>query len=69
MFTCASPPCRRPTITSANRNSFSVIPAAFIRLPTKMNTGTATSGRNAGAERAIGYTTESSPTASARESQ
>ena len=45
MFTCASPPYSRLTSTSANRKSFSVIPAAFIRLPTKMNTGTATSGK------------------------
>jgi hypothetical protein len=45
MFTCASPPCSRAASTLAKRKMRSVMPARFIRLPTKMNTGTATSGK------------------------
>ena len=45
MFTCASPPGSRPTSVSAKRKMRSVMPAEFIRLPTKMKIGTATNGK------------------------
>ena len=49
MFTCASPPGTRPTSVSANLKIRSVTPAWFIRLPTKMKTGTATRGKESSA--------------------
>ena len=41
MLTCARPPGNRPTRVSANLNMRLVTPEEFIRLPTKMKTGTA----------------------------
>ena len=49
MLTCARPPGARPTSVSANRKMRSVMPAEFIRLPTKMKIGTATSGKESSA--------------------
>src|SRR5688572_26147306 len=42
---CARPPFRRPVSTVARRSSACVIPALFIRLPARMNIGTARSAK------------------------
>ena len=49
MLTCANPPGKRPTVVPANEKIRRLIPAEFIKLPTRMNTGTATSGNESSA--------------------
>ena len=43
-FTCANPPCTRPTSSLATSKIRSVVPPTFIRLPARMKKGMASSG-------------------------